>query len=113
MSRYIEGLGSSVLNNMASIRGLHSGVFEKYVELGFIGSLLWHWWFLYHISSTYIKNFGKKMALCYLMLTSYSYITYLTDNTHGYRNFQIVLLMIPIAYFMQINKGKNGVLIDD
>lgn len=47
------------------------------------------------------------------MLTSYSYITYLTDNTHGYRNFQIVLLMIPIAYFMQINKGKNGVLIDD
>lgn len=113
VSRYIEGLGSSVLNNMASIRGLHSGAFEKYVELGFIGSLLWHWWFLYHISSTYIKKFGKKMALCYLMLTSYSYITYLTDNTHGYRNFQIVLLMIPIAYFMQINKGRNGVLIDD
>ena len=108
VSRYIEGLGSAVLKNMASIRGLHSGVFERYIELGFIGSLLWHWWFLYHILSTYIKRFGNKMALCYLMLTSYSYITYLTDNTHGYRNFQIILFMIPIVYFMQLNNVGTG-----
>lgn len=97
ISKFIENLTRSDVGNMASVRGLHNDILKIYIELGFVGGVLWYLYNLVYLPRKLFHNFGKKDATLYIALILYAFITYLTDNTENYFIFQVVLWLIPLT----------------
>ena len=71
------------------IISLHSDVLRMYIGLGFIGFGVWIYYQTIGRTRIMERLFSRKTTSIYLLLTLYSFILYLTDNTYGY----------PITYF--------------
>lgn len=67
--------------------GLHNDILKTYIELGFFGSLVWHFSYLVYIPMK-IQKMDFSIIKLYLMIMIYSYIVFLTDNTTQYFWFQ-------------------------
>lgn len=97
-SKYIEQLWISGfrLNGYRIAASIHSDILCMYIELGFI---MFHIWLIYSFCiKAYILKKSKNNGImkCYLLLTIYMFVLYLTDNTFNYNNVQMAYFLIPL-----------------
>ena len=62
------------LYNMVSIRALHNDFFKMYIEIGFIGFLIWVYWWLIKKPQILQKRYGVKKAFVCMLLILYAFI---------------------------------------
>ena len=98
---------TSVLNHELSI---HSDILARYIELGFVGNLLWS--ALTYIYTYYYiaRHQSARAGALYFSLLIYCYITYFTDNTVSYYHINLALRMLPIAYTFAHQKQAQDML---
>ena len=98
---------TSVLNHELSI---HSDILARYIELGFVGNLLWS--ALTYIYTYYyiVRHQSARAGTLYFSLLIYCYITYFTDNTVSYYHINLALRMLPIAYTFAHQKQAQDML---
>ena len=84
---------------VVDITAVHNDILKMYVELGFWGFFFWI--VIYYVFQThwYITRCGEKVAICFMSITLYMLITYLTDNTMFYYWSSMVIRMIPLSFF--------------
>lgn len=77
---------------------LHNDILTMYLELGFIGFVVWL------IAELYLKGritgmfYGDRMEIIVFVLSLYTFITYFSDNTHFYPCVQTALYLIPMGF---------------
>lgn len=91
--------------------GIHSNILTLYIENGFVVFVLWIVYSFYIKTKKLCKKSGIVSAECYLLLTVFVFILYLTDNCFKYFDTQMVYFIIPLALaespysiFKKINK---------
>ena len=94
----LENMSYNEVGNMVVFRGLHNDILKRYLDWGFVGFLGWAWYNLLFLPKKVFFMYGKKPATLYLLLLTYSFITYLTDNTEGYFVFQVALMGSALVY---------------
>ena len=89
------------LYNMVSIKAIHNDFFKIYIEIGFVGFVIWLIWWLVKIPKILCKKCGVEKAFICFMFILYAFILYTTDNAESYTNFQLQLsaLITYIACF--------------
>lgn len=103
------GAGYGYVNKWLSVEGAklwiltvsHSDIVRIYIELGFVGFILWIYYYSNILPNYFAKNDGicsSKIVHCFAM---YLLITYLIDNTLMLFATQYTFMMIPVA----LNKG--------
>lgn len=110
VSKLLESTTEEQVSYMAKVPGLHNELFKIYIELGFIGTVLWLWYYLIRIPKVLAKRFSFNITKCYIIITVFIFVTYLTDNTEGYFCVQQHLMMIPLAlYYLGKKPAKTSV----
>lgn len=86
-------------DQVVDITAVHNDILKMYVEMGFWGFLFWITG--YYIWQTYwfISRCGEKVAVCFMSISIYMLITYLTDNTMFYYWSSMVIRIIPMSFF--------------
>lgn len=106
VGRQFDYTTSADLYNMASIRALHNDFFKMYIELGFVGFVVWIFWWLIRLPQVIQNRYGVKKAFICLLFILFAFILYTTDNTESYTNFQMELSAI-ITYFSCFYVDRN------
>lgn len=109
VSRQFDYATPADLYNMISIKALHNDLMRVFIEIGFLGFVIWCCYWLVGVPRCIEKIAGKESAFVCLCLILYSFITYTTDNTEGYFNFQmhLVMLITSITYYYCLTKGGS------
>lgn len=109
VSRQFDYTTEADLRNMVSIKALHNDFMKIFINIGFMGFLIWCWYWLRQIPRRIEKKIDSGTALSVLLLILYAFITYTTDNTEGYSNFQMHLSMLisVICYIGYAKKTGN------
>lgn len=96
------------LLNMASVRALHNDFFKMYIEIGFIGYIVWVIWWLIRMPRIIQNRYDVKKAFICLLFILFAFILYTTDNTESYTNFQMMLsaIITYISCFYSDEKYK-------
>lgn len=101
------------INGYRVAHGIHSNMLVQYIENGFVVFCLWIIYSFYTKTKKLYKKCSMVSAECYLLLTSFVFILYLTDNCFKYPNTQMMYFIIPLvlaespySIFMKISK-KN------
>lgn len=94
VSRQFDYTTAADLYNMISIKALHNDLMKMFIEIGFIGFIIWCWYWLIKIPNRIEKIAGTESAFYCLSLILFAFMTYTTDNTEGYFNFQLHLIML-------------------
>jgi hypothetical protein len=89
------------LYRMVSIRALHNDYMKMYIEIGFVGFVVWCYYWGIYLIDIIKRRFNTETAFLCLLLILYTFITYTTDNTEGYFNYQLhlSLLLTTICQF--------------
>lgn len=97
------------LYHMVSIRALHNDFFKMYIEIGYIGFIVWVFWWMIKMPQIIQKRYGVKKTFICLLFILYAFILYTTDNTESYTNFQMLLsaIITYISCFYVDNKTKD------
>lgn len=94
VSRQFDYTTAADLHNMVSIKALHNDFMKMYIDVGFIGFLVWCYFWLFYLPKK-VKMFANVEAGFYaLCLILFAFVTYTTDNTAGYYSFQMHLVML-------------------
>lgn len=110
VSRQFDYTTINDLYNMISIKAVHNDLFKMYIEIGFIGYVLWIYWWLIKKPNLLYNKFGLNKALFCFVLICYSFVIYTTDNAESYSNYQMHLLstmMYMLLYYREKNKIIN------
>lgn len=99
VSKMLESTTREQLSYMAKVHALHNELFKLFIELGFMGTLLWLWYYLVGLPKAFSKHFSFDITKCYVIITVFIFVTYLTDNTEGFFCVQQHLMMIPLAFY--------------
>lgn len=95
------------LNGHVIAATLHSDILIFYIENGFILTVGWIF-YSFNVKVKSLKNhFGSKIAECYLLITTYMFILYLTDNTFSYAGTQMVYFVIPLCQYYLIPQKEK------
>ena len=99
------------INGYGVPAGIHSNILTLYIENGFVVFILWIVYSFYIKTKKLYKKSSVVSAECYLLLTVFVFILYLTDNCFKYFDTQMIYFLIPLALaespysiFMKINK---------
>ena len=93
-------------DQVVHITAVHNDILKMYVELGFWGFLLWIMTYYVYQTHWFISRCGEKTAVCFMTISIYMLITYLTDNTMFYYWSSMVIRMIPVSFFFAPVKDK-------
>lgn len=109
VSRQFDYTTRADLYNMVSIKALHNDFFKMYIELGFIGFIVWVFWWLIKMPQIIQKRYGIKKAFICLLFVLYAFVLYTTDNAESYTYFQMLLsiFITHISCFYNEQKGEN------
>lgn len=95
ISKYIE-----THNPFNGIMAIHNDILRIYLELGFLGSLIF--FILYYSINIYKHNkFSPVLGKYFILCNIYSTITYFTDNTLYYIFIQLSIVIIPFTLYFQ------------
>lgn len=84
---------------VVNITAVHNDILKMYVEMGFWGFLFWILTYYAYQTHWYISRCGEKVAVCFMTISLYMLITYMTDNTMFYYWSSMVIRIIPMAVF--------------
>lgn len=109
VEKLLEVTNSTVsgdVTRLYGVMGLHSDILRMYIELGFLGSLLYFFYYLKILPDRIQKIGGYDSVRIYFLLTIYAFITYTTDNTISYFIFQMTLFTLAGAAILDHVKEK-------
>lgn len=106
VTRQFDYTTSADLYNMVSIRALHNDYMKVFIEIGFFGFIFWVWYWIKYIPKIIGKKVGVGSMVVSFLLIIYAFVTYLTDNTAGYFNFQLHLAMLITSIACGYTKYK-------
>ena len=86
-------------DQVVAVNAVHNDILKMYVELGFWGFLLWILWYYVYQTHWYLTRCGEKTAVCFMTISVYMLISYLTDNTMFYYWSSMVIRMVPMCFF--------------
>lgn len=86
--------------------GLHNDILKFYIELGFIGSFIYFYNYLYSNARRIFKTIGHRESMLYFMLMLFQMLNWFTDNISIYHNFQWVFYLL---LFSLIDSDFNNV----
>lgn len=108
VGRQFDYTSAADLYNMAAIRALHNDFMKLFIELGFWGFTIWCIMWLIRIPKKIMNKYSIDTAYSIFLLIIYSFITYTTDNTEGYFNYQMYLTMlISVIVITFLNQKKQ------
>ena len=84
---------------VVNITAVHNDILKMYVEMGFWGFLCWVLGYYVFQTHWYLSRCGEKVAACFMAISLYMLITYMTDNTMFYYWSSMVIRIIPMAVF--------------
>ncbi len=87
------------------IGDLHNDILKMYIELGFIGALLFFANMVIFQTNRLFRNFDYRVGVKYFTLVVYTLILCFTDNILRYNTYLIVFFMIPYVSYI---KTKNA-----
>lgn len=110
VGRQFDYVTSADLYNMVSIKALHNDFFKMYIEMGFVGFLIWVFWWLLKMPRMLQTKYGVEKTFILLLFIIYAFILYTTDNAESYTNFQLHLsaLITYICCFYNKQEKKIG-----
>ena len=111
--KYLSSIaGTSYANKLGSevYTMVHSDILKTYIDLGFIGSMLWFVWQNWKFPRIIAHKFGQDAGVTYCLLTVYTYIIYMTDNTSTYFIFQLVLYSVVMYGCYQSSQRNVSVI---
>ena len=112
--KYLSSIaGTSYAHKLASetYKMVHSDILKTYVDLGFTGSMLWFIWQTWKFPKVIAHKFGQDAKVTYCLVTVYTYIIYMTDNTSTYFIFQVVLYSV-VMYGCYMSSNRDMGLIN-
>ena len=86
-------------DQVLDITAVHNDILKMYVEMGFWGFFFWIMGYYVFQTHWYLTRCGEKVAVCFMTISIYMLITYLTDNTMFYYWSSMVIRMIPMCFF--------------
>lgn len=89
-----------ITGHVNGTEGLHCNILELYIELGFIGYLLFFGYQMIGQCILFYKRFSLKAAVLYATLYMYCWFTYLTDNTIFYRGINAAVRLIVFGFIV-------------
>ena len=112
--KYLSSIaGTSYAHKLGSetYKMVHSDILKTYVDLGFTGSMLWFIWQTWKFPTVIAHKFGQDAKVTYCLVTVYTYIIYMTDNTSTYFIFQVVLYSV-VMYGCYMSSNRDMGLIN-
>lgn len=85
-----------------NIGGLHNDILKVYIDLGFIGFIIYFGFFLLWIPIKLLNKFGLEASFYWWIIYIYIIFIYLTDNAMIYESCQILI------YSLILSKIKNS-----
>jgi hypothetical protein len=79
---------------------VHSDIIKMFFELGLIPFLGWLCLNLIGIPHCFKKRYGRSAAIFYLLVTAYTFVLYLTDNTESYFTCIVIRTVMPMVFAM-------------
>ena len=95
VSKYLALNNRFVFGN--NIGGLHNDILKIYIELGFIGFLIYISYFILYIPLYLYKKKGVMVSFVFWICQVYLMILYLTDNSMIYPTNQYVAYLAPFT----------------
>ena len=86
-------------DQIVDITAVHNDILKMYVEMGFWGFFLWIMGYYILQTRWFISRCGEKVAVCFMSISLYMLVTYLTDNTMFYYWSSMVIRIIPMSFF--------------
>lgn len=99
---YCVQLLRSMINTsdqVIAVTAIHNDILKMYVELGFWGFTWWSIFYFLYQTNWYISRCGEKVAVCFMTITIYMFITYMTDNTTFYFWSSMITRLVPMCFF--------------
>lgn len=89
---------------------IHSDMLVLYIENGFLFTLGWLFYSFNGKVSILRRKYSTEVAECYLLMTIYMFILYLTDNTFNYTDTQMIYFVGPLVlcYIYQNSRVEKG-----
>ena len=95
---YNEGLYFTVNGwDYGAAASVHSDIVCLYIENGFLLTIGWIWYSFATKPKLIQKVSGSRSAQCYLLIVAYMFVLYLTDNTFGYHDTQMIFFLAPLV----------------
>ena len=91
------------------VGGIHNDILKFYIDLGFIGFILYMAYFIIYIPIYLFNNYGKLVSFMFFLCQIYLIVLYTTDNSSIYICNQIVAFLIPFAFVLNINKNMKHI----
>lgn len=95
---------------VGGITALHNDLLLQYIELGFIGSILWFVYYIFRLPKKLKNRFGYKIERLYYILLVCAFITYCSDNTMHYFIFQSTFFLILGSEILSSIQSKEGIV---
>ena len=107
VSRYIQEV-----NPFGGIMGVHNDILRLYIDLGFVGLLIFLF-LMFEYNRSIHKKISNRAGFYFILCSLYCFITYFSDNTVSYGLLQMSNVVIPIVLsYEDLNKkSKKFVLI--
>lgn len=78
------------------VNNVHSDILKNYMECGFVLFGIWLYTYLFRFRNQIGKKIGYKNAYIFFVMTIYTFIIYITDNTETYLISQFMYMLVPM-----------------
>lgn len=89
---------------------MHNDILALYIDLGFIGSVIWFSYHLWLLPRALQRHYGREVILIYAVVMVYYYILCLTDNALIFFQVQTVIMLLIYEVVRRVYDGGCGEL---
>lgn len=82
------------------VGGVHCDILKMYFELGFIGFVLWLYYYLLYLPKWLLGKGATCTFEAYALITIFQFVLFVTDNVDIYLGSQLVYCAIPLVLWM-------------
>lgn len=92
------------------VGGVHCDILKMYYELGFLGFVLWLYYYLIYIPSWLKGRDVHQTLIAYGLITMFQFVLFFTDNVDIYLGSQLVYCSIPLIIWIdELRTPRQGI----
>lgn len=108
LSKWMDANWTSLgINGLNQSTGIHSDILKYYIDLGFVGYIVFFGYYLIHITKKIRKKIGYSSCILYFIVMMMQFLIYFTDNVSLYHNYQWVTYLM-IFYLTSDSKSLHN-----
>lgn len=82
------------INGLTETTGIHNDLLKYFIDLGFVGFIVYLYIYLIYINKKISKIFDKKSAYIYFLLILFQILCWFTDNVSIYHTFLVAFFLL-------------------